>query len=145
MPVPFLLQPSVKQGHPALLETDPVSCAQAVTQHQDAGIAGRAADGRRQREGGAKVLLVGMRIPPNYGPTYTREFHALFGELAKTHKVALVPFFLDGIALDDSLMQQDGIHPNAAAQPRLLAQVWPKLEALLAPGESKTRGSGAQQ
>jgi acyl-CoA thioesterase-1 len=100
---------------------------------------------RLSREGGAKVLLVGMRIPPNYGPTYTREFHALFGELAKTHKVALVPFFLDGIALDDSLMQQDGIHPNAAAQPRLLAQVWPKLEALLAPGESKTRGSGAQQ
>jgi len=59
--------------------------------------------------------------------------------------VAVVPFFLDGIALDDSLMQQDGIHPNAAAQPRLLAQVWPKLEPLLAAGESKTRGSGAQQ
>jgi len=99
---------------------------------------------RLSREGGAKVLLVGMRIPPNYGPTYTREFHALFGELAKTHKVALVPFFLDGIALDDSLMQQDGIHPNAAAQPRLLAQVWPKLEPLLAHGETRTSGSGAQ-
>jgi acyl-CoA thioesterase-1 len=91
------------------------------------------------------VLLVGLRIPPNYGPTYPRDFHALFGELAKTHKVALVPFFLDGIALDDSLMQQDGIHPNAVAQPRLLAQVWPKLEPLLAPGETKPSGSGAQQ
>ena len=68
-----------------------------------------------------------------------------FGELAKAHKVALVPFFLDGIALDDSLMQEDGIHPNAAAQPRLLAQVWPKLEPLLAPAETRTSGSGAQQ
>ena len=74
-----------------------------------------------------------MRIPPNYGPTYTSAFHGLFGELAKRHQLPLVPFFLDGIALDDALMQEDGLHPSAAAQPKLLAQVWPKLEPLLAP------------
>jgi len=99
---------------------------------------------RVSREGGAKVLLVGMRIPPNYGPTYTREFHALFSELAKRHKVALVPFLLDGVALDDSLMQEDGLHPNAAAQPRLLAQVWPKLEPLLTHDGTRASGTGAQ-
>ena len=80
---------------------------------------------------GAKVLLVGMRIPPNYGPAYTQSFHALYGELAARHKLPLVPFFLDGIALDDGLMQEDGLHPNAAAQPKLLDQVWPKLTPLL--------------
>jgi acyl-CoA thioesterase-1 len=100
---------------------------------------------RLSREGGAEVLLVGMRIPPNYGPTYTREFHALFGELAKLHEVALVPFLLDGIALDDSLMQEDGIHPNAAAQPKLLAQVWPRLEPLLTQAETRASGTGARQ
>jgi acyl-CoA thioesterase-1 len=97
---------------------------------------------RLSKEGGAKVLLVGMRIPPNYGPTYTGEFNAMFGELAKAHRLALVPFFLDGIALDDTLMQEDGIHPNAAAQPQLLALVWPKLEPLLTTAGA---GSGAQQ
>jgi acyl-CoA thioesterase-1 len=80
---------------------------------------------------GAKVLLIGMRIPPNYGPAYTRSFHDMYGELAAEHKVPLVPFFLDGIALDDSLMQEDGLHPNAAAQPKLLEQVWPRLVPLL--------------
>jgi acyl-CoA thioesterase-1 len=99
---------------------------------------------RVSRAGGAEVLLVGMRIPPNYGPTYTREFHALFSELAKRHKVALVPFLLDGVALDDSLMQEDGLHPNAAAQPRLLAQVWPKLEPLLTHDGTRASGTGAQ-
>ncbi len=88
---------------------------------------------RLSRGSGAHVLLIGMRIPPNYGPTYTSAFHALFGELAKRHQLPLVPFFLDGIALDDALMQEDGLHPSAAAQPKLLAQVWPKLEPLLAP------------
>ena len=83
------------------------------------------------QKAGAKVLLVGMRIPPNYGPAYTQSFHALYGELAARHKLPLVPFFLDGIALDDSLMQEDGLHPNAAAQPKLLDQVWPKLTPLL--------------
>jgi acyl-CoA thioesterase-1 len=86
---------------------------------------------RLSREAGAKVLLVGMRIPPNYGPAYTKGFHDLFGELARKHQLPLVPFFLDGIALDDSLMLEDGLHPNAAAQPKLLDQVWPQLKPLL--------------
>jgi len=87
---------------------------------------------RLSREAGAKVLLIGMRVPPNYGPAYTRAFHDLYGDLAATHRLPLVPFFLDGIALDDSLMQDDGLHPNAAAQPKLLDLAWPRLKPLLA-------------
>jgi acyl-CoA thioesterase I len=86
---------------------------------------------RLSQQSGAKVLLIGMRIPPNYGPVYTQDFYGSFGELAARHRTALVPFFLDGIALDDALMQDDGFHPNAAAQSRLLETVWPKLEPLL--------------
>jgi acyl-CoA thioesterase-1 len=86
---------------------------------------------RLSRDSGASVLLIGMRIPPNYGAAYTKAFHDLFGELAATHSLPLVPFFLDGIALVDSLMLEDGLHPNAAAQPRLLEMVWPVLEPLL--------------
>jgi acyl-CoA thioesterase-1 len=79
----------------------------------------------------ARVLLIGMRIPPNYGPAYTNAFHDLYGELAARHELPLVPFFLDGVALDDSLMQDDGIHPNADAQEALLNLVWSKLEPML--------------
>ena len=86
---------------------------------------------RLSLESGAKVLLVGMRIPPNYGPAYTRSFHQLYGDLARQYRLPLVPFFLDGIALDDSLMLEDGLHPNAAAQPKLLDQIWPQLKPLL--------------
>ena len=86
---------------------------------------------RLSREAGARVLLVGMRIPPNYGPAYSGGFHDLYGELARKHRLPLVPFFLDGIALDDSLMLEDGLHPNAAAQPKLLDMVWPQLKPLL--------------
>ncbi len=86
---------------------------------------------RLSRDSGASVLLIGMRIPPNYGAAYTKAFHDLFGELATKHRLPLVPFFLDGIALDDSLMLEDGLHPNAAAQPRLVEMVWPKLKPLL--------------
>jgi acyl-CoA thioesterase-1 len=81
---------------------------------------------------GARVVLAGMRIPPNYGPRYTEGFHALFGELAREHGTALVPFLLAGIAGDAAMMQEDGIHPTADAQPRLLEQVLPVLEPLLA-------------
>jgi acyl-CoA thioesterase-1 len=78
-----------------------------------------------------RVLLLGMRMPPNYGPAYTRGFEAMYRELARQYKVALVPFFLDGVALNPALMQSDGIHPNADAQQRLLDNVWPKLRPLL--------------
>jgi acyl-CoA thioesterase-1 len=86
---------------------------------------------KRSRAAGARVLLIGMRIPPNYGPAYTGDFHLVFRQVATERKVPLVPFFLDGIALDDGLMQDDGLHPTAAAQPKMLEQVWPVLVPLL--------------
>jgi acyl-CoA thioesterase-1 len=79
----------------------------------------------------AKVVLVGMRMPPNYGAEYANSFHALYGELAKKYDVPLVDFFLDGVALDDTLMQADGIHPNATAQSKLLDNLWPALSKVL--------------
>ncbi len=87
---------------------------------------------RASRAAGARVLLAGMRIPTNYGPQYTEKFFSTYAELARSQKVALVPFFLEGVALRDDLFQDDGIHPNAAAQPLLLGNVWPVLEPLLA-------------
>jgi acyl-CoA thioesterase-1 len=86
---------------------------------------------RLSQQAGARILLIGMRIPPNYGPEYTKAFHDLYLALAAKHRLPLVPFFLDGIALDDSLMQEDGLHPTAVAQPRLVEQVWPMLKPLL--------------
>lgn len=86
--------------------------------------------GQAQRAG-ARVLLTGIRLPVNYGPDYTQKFFAVYGELAEKHGTALVPFLMDGVALDPSLMQADGIHPNAAGQSRLLANVWPQLKPLL--------------
>jgi acyl-CoA thioesterase I len=80
---------------------------------------------------GAKVLLLGMRMPPNYGPDYTEQFSACYGDLARDKKLPLVPFLLNGIALLPSLMQADGIHPNELGQPKLLANVWPLLQPLL--------------
>lgn len=83
------------------------------------------------REAGSRVLLVGMEIPPNYGPRYTRAFASVYRQVADAHGVALVPFLLDGVALAPELMQADGIHPTARAQGRLLETVWPHLEPLL--------------
>jgi acyl-CoA thioesterase-1 len=80
---------------------------------------------------GAKVLLLGMRIPPNYGPEYTEQFHSAFAEVAQRNKVPVVPFLLEGIALTPDLVQADGIHPNEQGQPLLLANVWPALKPLL--------------
>ncbi|ABI57749.1 arylesterase [Alkalilimnicola ehrlichii MLHE-1] len=80
---------------------------------------------------GAEVLLVGIRLPPNYGPAYNQRFEALFHELAEDYDVPLVPFLLEGIATDDALMQDDRIHPNAKAQPKMLELVWPELVPLL--------------
>ena len=83
------------------------------------------------RAAGAQVLLVGMRLPPNYGSTYTEAFAAIYPKLARELDVALVPFLLDGVATDPALMQPDRVHPRAEAQPRLLDTVWPALVPLL--------------
>lgn len=83
------------------------------------------------RKAGARVLLTGIRIPTNYGPRYTEQFFAVYGELARRHKLALVPFFLEGIGLDESMFQEDGIHPGVEAQPVLLDNLWPALQPLL--------------
>jgi acyl-CoA thioesterase-1 len=83
------------------------------------------------RKAGAAVLLVGMRVPPNYGPEYTQDFTAAFSELARSRKTALVPFLLEGMAEDLSLFQPDRIHPTEGAQPRLLETVWTALRPLL--------------
>jgi acyl-CoA thioesterase-1 len=79
----------------------------------------------------ARVVLVGMMIPPNYGQRYTQEFRDMYTTLASKYSIALVPFLLDQVALDPKLMQRDGIHANAAGQPKLLENVWPKLKPLL--------------
>ena len=79
----------------------------------------------------ARVLLVGMKLPPNYGPDYTRAFESAFGELARRYRIALVPFLLQGIAAHEALFQPDGLHPTAAVQPVLLDNVWPALRPLL--------------
>jgi len=80
---------------------------------------------------GARVVLVGMQIPPNYGRQYTQQFQALFAALAQEHDTALVPFLLDGIATERTLFQADGIHPNEAAQPLLADNVERVLRPLL--------------
>lgn len=80
---------------------------------------------------GAAVMLAEMRIPPNYGRTYTEKFHGNYASLAEQHGVVLLPFLLQDIALEAGLMQPDGIHPNADAQPLILDQVWQVLEPLL--------------
>ncbi|MGE4339201.1 MAG: arylesterase [Pigmentiphaga sp.] len=81
----------------------------------------------RAQESGARVVLAGMQIPPNYGPSYAREFQDLFGEVAEATGAALVPFLLEGIATDETMFQTDRIHPNEAAQATLLDNVWPVL------------------
>jgi acyl-CoA thioesterase-1 len=80
---------------------------------------------------GARVLLLGIRIPPNYGPEFTEKFRSIFGDVAQDKKVPLVPFLLTDIALSPNLMQADGVHPNELGQPQLLANVWPALKAIL--------------
>ncbi len=80
---------------------------------------------------GARVLLVGMRIPPNYGPDYSERFFAMFSKLAQQYKLPLVPFLLDGVVQRTDWFQEDRIHPVAQAQPTMLDNVWPKLEPLL--------------
>ena len=83
---------------------------------------------------GARVLLVGMQVPPNYGSEYTRRFSEVFAKVAKQYKTGLVPFLLAGVADAPNardLFQSDGIHPKAEAHPRILENVWPELRKLL--------------
>lgn len=80
---------------------------------------------------GARILLLGMRMPPNYGPEYTEQFRATFSDIAREKKIPLVPFLLDDIAQSQRLLQDDDIHPNALGQPQLLENVWPRLVPLL--------------
>ncbi|PRH83292.1 arylesterase [Arenimonas caeni] len=86
---------------------------------------------RASNEAGARVLLVGMRLPPNYGPQYTEGFERNFVELAQAHQAALLPFLLEPIALDRDAFQADNLHPVAEAQPKLRDHVWPALLPLL--------------
>jgi acyl-CoA thioesterase-1 len=86
---------------------------------------------QQSQKSGARVLLVGMRLPPNYGEDYTRAFERAFADLAKTHRTALLPFLLEGFGDKAELFQPDRIHPVAAAQPDVLKNVWQPLAPLL--------------
>lgn len=86
---------------------------------------------RKSQAAGAQVILVGIQIPPNYGPRYTEPFSQQFEEIASAMELPLIPFLIDGIAQRPELMQDDGIHPKAEAQGMVLDNVWPVLEAVL--------------
>ncbi len=90
---------------------------------------------------GAKPVLLGIRIPPNYGPVYTEKFEQVFVDLAEKYKLPLLPFLLEGVALDDALMQADGLHPTAEAQPKILEHVWSVLAEVLEAGTLTTRST----
>jgi len=78
-----------------------------------------------------KVLLVGILLPPNYGPAYTEQFQETYPKLAEQYGLGLVPFLLDGVATNPELMQGDGLHPNALAQPTIMNTIWAELEPML--------------
>ncbi len=84
------------------------------------------------RQHDARVLLIGVQLPPNYGTTYTRRFHALYEELAREQDVTLLASLVEGVGTRPELMQGDGIHPNVEAQPLIMARVWEHLRPLLA-------------
>ncbi len=85
----------------------------------------------KSKQSGAKLLLVGMKIPPNYGPKYTKDFEQSYQLLSKRHHVPLVPFMLDNVAVKTDLIQDDGLHPNALGQPIILDNIWPALILML--------------
>ncbi|MFQ5935649.1 MAG: arylesterase [Acidiferrobacterales bacterium] len=85
----------------------------------------------RSQQGSAKVLLLGVRLPPNYGEVYVKKFHTIFRNLEQSYTVPLVPFLLDGVGGHEELMQSDSLHPNTQAQGRMLDNVWPHLIPLL--------------
>lgn len=85
----------------------------------------------RAKESGADVVLLGIRIPSNYGPRYSQAFEAVYREVAADHDIKWIEFFMEGIAMNDELLLEDRIHPNAAAQPILLDNAWPIISATL--------------
>jgi len=87
-------------------------------------------------DGGASVLLLGIQIPDNYGPVYQQRFAAVYQRLAERHELSWLPFFLDGVATRAELMQDDGLHPTAAAQGLILDNVWPLVQAMLAAADA---------
>lgn len=89
------------------------------------------------KEAGSKVLLLGIRLPPNYGARYTAEFESMVTELAGQQKVAAVPWFMRRVADNPDMMQGDGLHPNLPGQPLLLENVWPTLKPLLGQSNAK--------
>jgi acyl-CoA thioesterase-1 len=89
---------------------------------------------RASRQAGSRVLLVGMRLPPNYGETYTRQFVQTYADLAREYKTALTPFLLEGVADRRESFQADNLHPVAEAQPMILDNVWKALAPLLKQG-----------
>lgn len=82
-------------------------------------------------EANTKVLILGMRIPPNYGERYTEGFFNTFQTVAEESEISLMPFFIESVALEEELMQDDGIHPKAEAQPQLVEDMWPYIEPFL--------------
>jgi acyl-CoA thioesterase-1 len=86
---------------------------------------------QRARSAGAKVLLAGMRVPPNYGANYTRDFEKVFADVAQSTRVPLIPFLLEGVAGESRFNLSDGIHPNAEGQRRIAEHVWPYVRPLL--------------
>lgn len=96
---------------------------------------------RRGRAAGSQILLTAVHLPPNYGAAYTEGFQAVFREVAAAEGVAFVPDLLEGVAEDRTLMQADGLHPTAEAQPRILQNLWPALERLLRSGTDSGKPS----
>lgn len=94
------------------------------------------------RDRGASVVLLGIRIPSNYGPRYTQAFEGVYRELAAEMDVPWIEFFMEGIALNEALMQDDGIHPNAEAQPILLDNAWPIIREALTDRAGATSRTG---
>ncbi|PLK48832.1 arylesterase [Uliginosibacterium sp. TH139] len=86
---------------------------------------------RSAQASGARVMLIGMRMPPNFGPVYTQKFQQTYSELAQQYKTALLPFMMEGFAERSELFQGDNLHPTAEAQPLILANVWSALKPLL--------------
>ncbi len=98
----------------------------------------------RSKSSGAAVVLLGIRIPSNYGPRYTQAFEATFRDVALEQDIPWIEFFMEGVALNEALMQDDGIHPNAEAQPLLLDNAWPIISESLGAAEGPAGGAKEQ-